>query len=232
MALLSNILPAVFLGSFCLLFLALLVYYYWRRAARQRANLQLENPEYEVEEIPGTTDFVMVGRKGHRKKKVKKPKLWDVWVPDLGGKPVHERKLSSGSSLSDFSWSEDVGHWAGLKVGVSSSITSARRGKLIFVFLAHVCNLCQEPKQDPCTTYSFVLPPTIGPDPRTHDHHNRRKRTHERATELVPVLALTSPFSRCSAASHPWTPATRQSRRRDRLQDVQAQKTREHGWIR
>ena len=84
-------------------------------------NTQLENPEYEVEEIPGTTDFVMVGRKGHAKKKVKKPKLWEIWVSNFGGKPTHERKMSSGSSFSDLSSSKHVGYWAGLKVEIIPS---------------------------------------------------------------------------------------------------------------
>ena len=81
----------------------------------------LGNPEYEVEEIPGTTDFVMVGRKGHRKKKVKKPKLWEIWVSSFSGRPTHERKLSSGSSFSDLSADNGAGRWAELKVGTSSS---------------------------------------------------------------------------------------------------------------
>ena len=119
-AALSNILPITFLSSFCFLILAMLMYYCWR-ALPQRAGPNPESPEYEVDEIPGTTDFVMVGRKGHRKKKVKKPKLWDIWVSNFSGRPTHERKLSSGSSFSDLSMSDDVGQWAELKAGTSSS---------------------------------------------------------------------------------------------------------------
>lgn len=115
MAALSNILPITILGFFCLIVLIVLAYYSWKRAFLRSANTQLENPEYEVEEIPGTTDFVMVGRKGHSKKKVKKPKLWEIWVSSFGERPVHERKLSSGSSLSDLLSSKDVGYWAELK---------------------------------------------------------------------------------------------------------------------
>lgn len=119
MAVLANILPITFLGSFSFLVLTLFGYHYWRKGApTQRAGSDLENPEYEVEEIPGTTDFVMVGRRGHRKKRVKKPKLWDISVFNFGGRPTHERKLSSGSSFSDFS---DAGRWAEFKVGISSS---------------------------------------------------------------------------------------------------------------
>ena len=116
MAALANILPLTFLGSFCLLVLILLAYFCWRKTRSRRARPHLENPEYEVEEIPGTNDFVMVGRKGHRKRKVKKPKLWDIWVLNFGRGPVHERKPSSGSSFSDLSMSKDTGLWADLKV--------------------------------------------------------------------------------------------------------------------
>jgi len=127
---LANILPLTFLGCFCVLFLALLSYHCWRRTLPRRMVAGSGNPEYEVEEIPGTTDFVMVGRRGGRKRKVKKPKLWDIWVPNFGGRPTHERKLSSGSSLSDLSLSEDVANWAGLKVSTSS--LSVRYTKQIF----------------------------------------------------------------------------------------------------
>jgi len=121
MAVLTNILPVTILGSFCFIILIVLLYYSWKRVTSQRANTQLENPEYEVEEIPGTTDFVMVGRRGHTKRKVKKPKLWEVWVSAFGGRPTHERKMSSGSSFSDLSLDEDIGYWAELKVRISGS---------------------------------------------------------------------------------------------------------------
>lgn len=120
MAPLSNILPITFLGCFCIVIILLAAYYCWRRAFAQRANTRLENPEYEVEEIPGTTDFVMVGRRGQGKKRVKKPKLWDIGVSNFHGKSGHERKLSSGSSFSDISLTDDVGRWAELKVSTSS----------------------------------------------------------------------------------------------------------------
>lgn len=94
--------------------------YLWKRASQRQLNTRLENPEYEVEEIPGTTDFVMVGRKGHAKKKVKKPKLWEIWIPNFGGRLTHERKLSSGSSCSDLALSKNAGLWAELKVGIPS----------------------------------------------------------------------------------------------------------------
>jgi hypothetical protein len=119
-AALSNILPITFLSSFCFLVLAFLTYYCWRRAFPRRVGRDLENSEYEVEEIPGTTDFVMVGRKGHRKKKIKKPKLWDIWISNFSGRPTYERKMSSGSSFSGLSVGSDVGHWEELKVGTSS----------------------------------------------------------------------------------------------------------------
>jgi len=115
MAALSDILPITFLSSFFIIVLVVLAYYSWKRASPRQLHTQLENPEYEVEEIPGTTDFVMVGRKGHAKKKVKKPKLWEIWVSNFGGRPTHERKTSSGSSLSDLSLNKNVGHWAELK---------------------------------------------------------------------------------------------------------------------
>ena len=115
---LTDILPVTLLGSFCLVVLIVLSYCSWKRAFSQRTNTQLENPEYEVEEIPGTTDFVMVGRRGHSKKKVKKPKLWEIWISGFGGRPIHLRKTSSGSSFSDLSSSNDVGYWAELKVRV------------------------------------------------------------------------------------------------------------------
>lgn len=117
---LSNILPITFLSSFCFLVLTLLAYFCWGRVFPQRAGPGQENPEYDVEEIPGTTDFVMVGRKGHGKK-VKKPKLWDIWVSNFSGRPTPERKLSSGSSFTDLSVGNDAGHWAELKVGVFGS---------------------------------------------------------------------------------------------------------------
>ena len=120
MAPLSNILPITFLGSFCFIVILLAAYYCWRRAFVQRANTQLENPEYEVEEIPGTTDFVMVGRRGQGKKRVKKPKLWDIWVSNFRGMSGHGRKPSSGSSFSNISLSDDAGYWAEFKVGTSS----------------------------------------------------------------------------------------------------------------
>ena len=119
MAALTNILPITFLGSFCFIVLIALTYYSWKRASLRQPNTQLENPEYEVEEIPGTTDFVMVGRKGHSKKKVKKPKLLEIWV---SGRPTHERKVSSGSSFSDLSLSKNAGYWAELKVGTSDPL--------------------------------------------------------------------------------------------------------------
>jgi hypothetical protein len=119
MNILANVLPITFLGSFCLLVLIVLAYYSWRRSLSRQTNTQLENPEYEVEEIPGTTDFVMVGRKGHSKRKVKKPKLCEIWV---SGSPTHGRKVSSGSSFSDFSLNKDGGHWAEFKVGVPGSM--------------------------------------------------------------------------------------------------------------
>lgn len=122
MAALSNILPITFLGSFCFLVLVVLTYYTWRRAFLRRLDTQLENPEYEVEEIPGTTDFVMVGRKGQSKKRVKKPKLCEILVHGFCERPTHGRKTSSGSSFSDLSLNKDIGHWAGLKVGPSGSI--------------------------------------------------------------------------------------------------------------
>ncbi|KAF9788047.1 hypothetical protein BJ322DRAFT_601990 [Thelephora terrestris] len=111
----SKILLIAFLGSFCFAIFIVFSYCCWKRAFLQRANTQLENPEYEVEEIPGTTDFVMVGRRGHTKTKVKKPKLWDIRVPGFGGRFVHERKVSSGSSFSDLSLCKDVGYWVDLK---------------------------------------------------------------------------------------------------------------------
>lgn len=232
MAALANILPLTFLGTFCFLVLVLLAFYCWKRTFPQQANAELENPDYEVEEIPGTTDFVMVGRRGQRKRKIKKPKLWDVWVSNFGARPAHERKPSSGSSISDLSSSEDVGHWAELKVGTSSPITSTRCSVLIFVFLAHVCHLCQKPKQDH-TTHSYTICPLIsGPNSRPHSNHSGRQRSHERPTELVAILALATPFSRYSTASHPRTPTSRKPRRRDRRQDVQARQTREYGCIR
>lgn len=124
MAPLSNILPITILGSFCFTVLFVLLYCAWKRAFHRRADTQLENPEYEVEEIPGTTDFVMVGRRGHSKKRVKKPKLWEIWISGFGGSPSHERKMSSGSSFSDLSLSKDVGHWAELKAWIPGSILS------------------------------------------------------------------------------------------------------------
>lgn len=121
MVTLANILPITFLGSFSLLVILLIAYHCWKRGFPQRVGPNLENPEYEVEEIPGTTDFVMVGRKGDRKRKIKKPKLWDVWAPNPGGRVVHERKPSSGSSVSDLSMSKVAGYWAELKVGAFGS---------------------------------------------------------------------------------------------------------------
>jgi hypothetical protein len=119
MNILANVLPITFLGSFCLLVLIVLAYYSWRRSSPVRRTPSSRTPEYEVEEIPGTTDFVMVGRKGHSKKKVKKPKLCEIWV---SGSPTHGRKVSSGSSFSDFSLNKDGGHWAEFKVGVPGSV--------------------------------------------------------------------------------------------------------------
>ena len=121
MAALANILPITFLSSFCFLVLALVAWFCWKRVLLQRAGPDLGNPEYEVEEIPGTTDFVMVGRRGHRKKKVMKPALWDISISNFGGRSVHERKPSSGSSFSDLSMNKDAGNWGELKVGASSS---------------------------------------------------------------------------------------------------------------
>jgi len=126
MVALSNVLPLVSLGSCCFLLVVLFGYHCWRRTSRQQPDAGLENPDYEVEEIPGTTDFVMVGRRGHRKKKVKKPKLWDIWVPNIGKRVAHVRKMSSGSSFSDLSLGEEVGHWAELKVRISGPIISLR----------------------------------------------------------------------------------------------------------
>ena len=132
MAALTNILPTTLLGSFCFIVLVVLARYSWKRASHRRLNTQLENPEYEVEEIPGTTDFVMVGRKGHTKRKVKKPKLWEVWISAFGGRSMHERKASSGSSFSDLSMSKNVGYWAELKVGISAPLIPAERSEADF----------------------------------------------------------------------------------------------------
>lgn len=115
MAPLSSILPITILGSFCFIVLFVLLYCAWKRAFHRRTDTQLENPEFEVEEIPGTTDFVMVGRRGHSKKRVKKPKLWEICISGFGGSPSHDRKMSSGSSFSDLSLSKDVGYWAEFK---------------------------------------------------------------------------------------------------------------------
>jgi hypothetical protein len=155
MAVLTNILPITILGSLCFIILIVLSYYSWKRAASRRADTQLDNPEYEVEEIPGTTDFVMVGRRGDTKKKVKKPKLWEVWVSALAGRPTHERKMSSGSSFSDLSLDKDIGYWAELKVRIPASI-SPRMQSSYFNLSAHDCNLCQKPEQNSHTAPSYV----------------------------------------------------------------------------
>jgi hypothetical protein len=206
MAVLANILPTTLIGSCCLVIFIVLAYYSWKRASRRRLNTRLENPEYEIEEIPGTTDFVMVGRKGHAKKKVKKPKLWEIWVPNFGRKSTHERKTSSGSSFSDLSFSKNVGYWAELKVPTSASLISAESSQLIFALLAHVCNLCQKPGKDPRTTkFHIHRRRVVRPGFRTHNHHRGRWRSHERAGEFFPILALSIPFSRHLITSHPWS---------------------------
>lgn len=170
MAALSNILPITFLSSFSFLILAFLTYYCWRAFPR-RVGPNLGNPDYEVEEIPGTTDFVMVGRKGHGKKKVKKPKLWEIWVSSFSGRHTHERKLSSGSSFSDLSADSGAGRWAELKVGTSSSILTC--GALIFASLARNCHLCQKFKQvQYITHYCTPCPSPDGPSFGTNRDHN------------------------------------------------------------
>lgn len=163
---LTTILPLTILGSLCTILFTFLARC-WRQASRQREGLELGNPDYEVEEIPGTTDFVMVGMRGHRKKKVKKPKLWDISVLNLGGRRAHGRKLSSGSSFSDLSSTKDIGHWAELKVSVSGRTTSAGHSVLIFACLAHVCRLRKKPQQGTDTACSSIAhPPMGGPDSR------------------------------------------------------------------
>lgn len=146
MAALANILPITFVGTFCFLVLTSVAYYCWRRNFPQRVDPDLGNPEYEVEEIPGTTDFVMVGRKGHRKKKVKKPMLWDIRVSNFGGRFAHERKLSSGSSFSDFSESKDVVHWAELKVGTSGSKVQCADFRVISPWLSPMLKIPTRPR--------------------------------------------------------------------------------------
>ena len=159
MAALSNILPIVSLGSCCIFLLVLFGCRCWRRASRLRPDVEAGNPDYEVEEIPGTTDFVMVGRKGHRKKKVKKPKLWDIWAPNPGRRPAHERKLSSGSSLSDFSLGEDVGNWAELKVSPSRLPISTGYSELIFVSGSPYLSPMSKTKTRPKCHLSPLHPP-------------------------------------------------------------------------
>jgi len=175
MVALSNILPLVSLGSCCFLLLVLFGYHCWRRTSNQQADAGLENPDYEVEEIPGTTDFVMVGRRGHRKKKVKKPKLWDIWVPNIGKRPAHERKLSSGSSFSGLSLGEEVGNWAELKVCISRPVISVGYNELISACLAHICHVCQKRKQGQRTTYSHTPHiPVDGPSSWAPNGHRGR----------------------------------------------------------
>ena len=197
MVALSNILPLVSLGSCCFLLVVLFGYHCWRRTSTQRADAGLENPDYEVEEIPGTTDFVMVGRRGHRKKKVKKPKLWDIWVPNIGKRPAHERKPSSGSSFSDLSLDEEVGLWNELKVCTTGPIISMGNYGLISACLAHICHLCQKRKQGQPTTDSHTSHVHVdGPAFRAPNHHGGWRRAHEGPIERVAIITLAPPFSR------------------------------------
>ena len=147
-------------------------------------------------------------------------------VPNLSGRPVHERerKLRSGSSLSGLSLSKGVGHWAELKVRTSGPVIPARYGGVtLFSFLARICYLCQSPKQNPHTTCSHTLhQPANASDSQTHNDHNERQRAHERPFESITIITPVSPFSRHTTTAHPCALTNPELCRRSYLQDAQA----------